>query len=395
MSAERKALLAIAATMLLASLLFVVAPPRIERALPQDAGALAGRVARHPASWQAASALAGSALDLRKGNPVALWRAAYAHATALAPGRPEPANAFARAAFFHWTELSAADRRAALEAFGPELRDETVFPRMARRIFELTGSLDLLRRFHPQSATALLDINDMALRNGFFDDYRAVRGELRRMWETELAARRGSATPEELIALLPPPPYDASEQAMLASVLEELHRRPLDNDPKRPEAIDALVGYAMRHDLPLDGIEAITRINGSASIPTRYALAQQLGAASRAAQLAVQLPPRDGAAAGEWSGLCQNDICRNASRTIDAAHGIAVTLETVQTDDVPAYAELYVDDALRGEGAVGRRREFMLPAGNGGMHRLEVRLANPATRNGFARRIRVAAVTAL
>ena len=63
-------------------------------------------------------------------------------------------------------------------------------------------------------------------------------------------------------------------------------------------------------------------------------------------------------------------------------------LTTVQSDEVPPYAEIYVDDALRDEGAVS---PALLTSAEllAGIHRIDVRLANPMTRNAVRRRVRI------
>src|SRR5947199_4185707 len=107
--------------------------------------------------------------------------------------------------------------------------------------------------------------------------------------------------------------------------------------------------------------------------------------------------PRRPAAAVDsgWQGLCGNYVCYHGWRDVDAAHAVAVRVETVQTDNVPAYAEVYVDDVLRGEGEVGVKRDFLAPVGNPGRHRVEVVLANPVTRNAEGRRVRISSLTTL
>jgi hypothetical protein len=162
--------------------------------------------------------------------------------------------------------------------------------------------------------------------------------------------------------------------------------------------VDAVVDYALRHDLgPLDGLEVITRKPGAVTVATQIKLARALGLKERVALLEAassdprRVLPND----SDWTGLCQTDICRRAWRMIEAEHGIALTIETVQTDNVQAYVEIYVDDTLRAEGEVGPKRDFTVPVGNRGAHRIEVVLANPMTRNGFARRVHIASITTL
>ena len=147
--------------------------------LPSDARALAARVADHPADWLAASALTERALDAPVRDPRALWRAAGVLAISLAPALPSPHASFARAGFFHWNELSAADRKAVLDAYAPVLvHDQFVFVDMARVIYELTGDFDYLRRVQPRLPGPAHEMAALAGKYGRFDDYRALRGEL-------------------------------------------------------------------------------------------------------------------------------------------------------------------------------------------------------------------------
>jgi hypothetical protein len=194
------------------------------------------------------------------------------------------------------------------------------------------------------------------------------------------------------------PPYHADSEPVIAALLDELHRRPLDEVPGKPTIIDALVDYALRHNLdPLDGLELITHRQGAASDATRIRLARKLGENNVAAQIELGSadPRRVPVVESEWQGLCGSDVCYYGWRNIDAGHAIALNVETVETDNVPAYAELYVDDVLRGEGEVGARRDFIVPVGNPGTHRVEVVLANPATRNGTVRKLHISGVTTL
>lgn len=392
-------LISVAVTMTTAAIVFLMRPPQFQwMRTSTDVRSLAARIAWHPTDWEAASALTEVALDTPLGTRIALWRAAYEHASQLAPERPDPANAFARAAFFHWMELSVKDRRDAMAAFAPLLRDPAMFGRMAKPIFELTGDLSTLRRSHPPTEYAIGTLIDLALPNGLFADYRSLRGELERQRIDDFAARRHTATPEELIVGFPGPPYHTDAEPLMAALLEELHRRPLDDNPNRAAFIDAIVDYSLRHGLgPLDGLEVITRKPGSASAATRLRLARKLGLTKLARQIEMssndprQVQPLD----SEWQGLCEKDVCYHAWRTIDAAHGVALRIETVQTDNVPAYVEIYLDDVLRAEGEVGPKRDFIVPVGNPGPHRVEVVLADPMTRNRFPRRLHIASITTL
>jgi hypothetical protein len=392
-------LVSIATAMVIAAAVFDIHAPEI-RPLPMPAGVrgLAAHLLDHPTDQQAATALGEAALDSPMSERLMLWRAAFGHASMLAPESPDPSNAFARAAFFHWPELPAADQRAVLVAYGPLLRDPGTFARMAKPLVELTGNLTILERWHPPTEEGLQILISLALPNGFFADYRQLRGELQRKRIDDFAAMRSAAAPSELIAHFPDPPYHADSQPLIQALLDELHRRPLIENPNRPEVIDGIADYSLRHALqPLDGLKVITREAGSASPGTRTRLARQLGLTTLALQ--IEADAKDARTVqvqvSEWEGLCQNDVCNRASRSIDAAHGIALTIETVQSDNVPAYAEIYADDTLRAEGEVGANRDFVVAVGNPGPHRIEVVLANPMTRNLLQRRIHIARVTTL
>jgi hypothetical protein len=395
----KRFLLSVAATMVIAASLFVIRPPEI-RPLPIPAAVreLAGRLLHHPTEVQAATALSEAALDSAMNGRLALWRAAFGHASVLAPESPDPPNAFARAAFFHWPELPAADQRAVLVAYGPLLRDPATFARMAKPLFELTGNLTILERWHPPTEEGLGTLIWLALPNGFFADYRQLRAELQRKRIDDFAAIRHSATPSELIAHFPDPPYHADSESLIQALLDELHRRPLIENPNRAGVIDGIVDYALRHGLqPLDGLGVITREAGSASPETRAGLARQLGLSKLAQQIEMEAndPRNVHVRESDWEGLCEKDVCNRAWRSIEAAHGIALTVERVQSDNVPPYVEIYADDALRAEGEVDTKKDFVVPVGNAGPHRIEVVLANGTTRNLLQRRIHIARVTTL
>jgi hypothetical protein len=395
----RPFLIIVVFAMAAAAAAFLIQPPEIGSVItPPDVHSLATRVASHPMDWAATSALAEVSLDSNRPDRVALWRAAYEHASRLAPERHDPATGFARAAFLHWGELSESDRREALEAYAPLLRNTETFRRMAKPLFELTGDLAYLHRAGPPTAETLGGLINLALPNGRFADYRALRQELQRKRIADFAGQRGVAAPEELVAQFPMPPYRTDAEPLILGLLEELHHRPLDDDPHRADVVEGIVDYALRHDIrPLDGLEVITRRPGSVSVATRIKLAQALGLNERASQLAMASndPRRVLPNESDWQGLCEKDICTRAWRMIEAEHGIGLTVETVHTDEVPAYVEIYVDDALRAEGEAGPRRDFVVPVGTPGRHRIEVVLANPMTRNLSQRSVRVASITTL
>jgi hypothetical protein len=395
----RSFLITAAVTMLIAATIFLLRRPEIGSApLPSDPPALVARVVRHPADWEAATVLAEVALDARTENRFQLWRAAYGHASALAPGWPGPPNSFARAAFFHWAELSPKDRQEAVAAYAPLLQDPLTFARMAGPLFDLTGDLSMLERAQPHTEYSTGVLIDLALQNGRFGDYRNLRGELQRLRSADFNARVRTASPADLLAHFPDPPYYFDSEPLIVALLDELHRRPLDEMPARPAVVDGIVDYALRHGLePLDGLEIVTRKEGAASDANRMRLARKLGLTNVAKQIELSSndPRRPEVPDSDWKGLCGTNVCKHVWRTIEAGHAVALTVESGQTDDVAAYAEIYVDDVLRAEGEVGARRDFIVPVGNPGTHRVEIVLANPRGRNGADRQLHIASITSL
>jgi hypothetical protein len=256
----------------------------------------------------------------------------------------------------------------------------------------------MLERAQPHTQYSTGVLIDLALPNGRFDDYRKLRGELQQLRAVDFNKRVNTDSPADLVGHFPDPPYTSESEPMIVRLLEELHQRPLDAMPARPAVIDGVVDYALRHGLePLDGLEIVTRRSGAASDPTRIRLARKLGLVNIARQieLGADDPRRPHVSDFDWQGLCGTDVCSRGWRSIEASHAVSLTIETAQTDNVAAYVEIYVDDALRAEGEVGARRDFIVPVGNPGTHRVEVVLANPRTRNGTGRRLHVASITTL
>lgn len=382
---------------------------------PDDFDALARWVADHPADWLAVSLIADRSLDAGVPRRLELWRASYAHASRLAPLRPNPAAAFTRGGLFHWYELGAEDRAAVLRAAAPLLRDPATFARMHRPLWELTRDLAYLRRHAPDSERALLALRDIAVTNGRFDDYRELRAALVRRRLRTFEEKRAALTPPELIALLPRRITSAYDP-LVRRVLEELQRRPLDaaSAARARSGAEELIAYALRHRIrPLDGLEAIIE-TPSIRAPIRARLAIALGRDGQAAAIelasatgggdwtpyfleraAFEAARGDAATAAlyrrratgtepaQWSGTCgRNEVCRTATRVVDAP--LALTVQNAQSDEVPPYVELYVDDMLVAEGPVEESRRFTVSPG-----RVELRVVNPWTRNRFQRRVRL------
>lgn len=374
-----------------AAIVFAIVRPVTERdVLPGDATSLGRRLAAHPTDWRAATALTAQSLDARVPHELELWRASRTLAIELAPGRSEPHDAFARSGFFHWPELTEDERRELLADLAPQLRDSGTFIRMAEPLFTLTGDLSVLRKNNPQTVQSTEVLRNIAVVNGRFADYRALRQELAARRISDFDARVGALDAEEIINALPPPPYHSDIQPLLLTALAALQRRPLIEDPRRPQVVDALIDYAVRHDLqPLEGLEAITRFRGSASEATRARLARKLGLTTRAEQIELVTDHDPKVDPNAWSPLCGANVCNAASREIDAAgQKVELTIEPAQSDDVPPYVEVYADDALVAEGEVAAKHPFSF-AVTPGRHRLDVVIANPDTRNRGSRRVRI------
>jgi hypothetical protein len=382
---------ALAALLLIAAAIACIAtrPVTESETLPRTAPELATRLAAHPTDWRAASALSEISLDTRLERKQELWRASHELAALLAPARSEPQTGFARSGFFHWSELSAADQKAALAAFVPQLETSAFFG-MARPLFALTGDLGILRNHHPNTDEAVETLESIAATNGRFDDYRALRGQVTQRRVATFLARVGSMSSSEIINALPPAPYHTDIQPIIAAALTELSEKPLSENPGRPDVTEPLADYALRHDLkPLDGLEALTRFHDTATEATRAALARKLGFEQRAGDVEASMFPATPPVKNAWSGTCSSDVCVRGWRDVVVAKSpLVVTVTAAESDDVPPYVEIYLDDQRVAEDAVAKPRRFEIDARRG-THRLEVLVANPVTRNRAARRVHV------
>jgi hypothetical protein len=360
----RRVLLAITIALMASFLAAWLANPELARgtARPAELDALGRYLAEHPADWLAASAMADRALDSELPRRYELWHAAFAHGARLAPRRPNAPAAFARAGLFHWYELGAADRARVLQMTAPLLRDPVSFERMHRPLWELTGNLAYLRANAPRTENALVMLRDIAVTNGRFQDYRELRAALVTKRMEIFNAERVTRTPADLVALIPRQPTKADEP-LVRAVVEELRRRPLaaESAPLPRDRTEGLIAFAARHGIGLEGLESL--------------LGNELSWTS---------PP---ALPGEWQGLCGRDeLCRSVTATLTGPS--TITLENAQSDEVPPYVEVYVDDALVAEGEIEDLRRFAV-INDAGPHRVELRLANPLTRNRYQRRVRL------
>ncbi|HJW92272.1 MAG TPA: hypothetical protein VJ901_01510 [Thermoanaerobaculia bacterium] len=402
----------------------------------------------NPSDEAAFAQIVESALDSNSPARLERWHAAQEQVMRLDPNRPNAAAPFVRSGLFHWTELSNEDRQRVLTAMVPLVHDD--FGRLAEPFFQLTGDFTVLRRADPGTVQSMGLLTSLAITNGRFAEYRTFREQLRKRRYLAFEAARTTATPADLIALVPIPATTA-DTPLLLGILNALQTRPVNNNhPADSNRASALIDFALDHNLqPLDGLQTI-----GANDPQRARLALALGQSARAGEIeaasnvndraqwhryyieralddmrrhdslhALQyLQKGDGKSpdvtaameqlqrmAGnnaeaaavhaalvakanrieQWNGLCGSDLCERANGTLwSNGAPFALKLASVQSDNVPPYAEVYTDDALTGEGPVApamvARAELLR-----GIHRVEVRLANPVTRNAIRRRIRI------
>ena len=95
-----------------------------------------------------------------------------------------------------------------------------------------------------------------------------------------------------------------------------------------------------------------------------------------------------------WSGLCGEDVCSSAWREVDANRAVAITVKTIDSDNVRPYIEVFVDGARRAEGPIDGETTFTAPVAPG-THQVEVRLGNAITSNTTQRRVRIMSIQAL
>ncbi|MDQ3279831.1 MAG: hypothetical protein M3Q69_00295 [Acidobacteriota bacterium] len=388
---------------------------------PEDPVELARWISRRPADWLAASALADRALDAEVPRRRDLWRASYALAENLAPERPNTAAGFVRGGLFHWYELDPRDRKAVLDVAARLMRDPSVFTSMHQPLWQLTRDFAYLRRVAPPTMTALTQLRDLAVLHGRFQDYRELRESIRAARLRLFEQKRATLAASEMIDMLPSP-LDTRDIPLAQAILQELDRRAFDAQATSGR-IESLATFAIEHQLqPLGGLEPFVETRGPLSDATRARLALAMGnivaatriemttavsgakewvpyylaraahdersgnaasaAAYRARAAFTQREPQQG-----WMNTCgANELCTSVYQQHDGPLHVAASIS--QSDEVPPYVEIYVDDALTAEGDVNPSRVFDVEAAPG-PHRTEIRLVNPRTRNGIQRRVRL------
>jgi hypothetical protein len=352
---------------------------------PTELEGLARWIAEHPADWLAASALTDRSLDSNLPRRRELWRAGYALAEQLAPRRPNTAAGFVRAGLFHWYELGPDDRKAVLDVAATLMADPSVFATLYKPLWQLTHDFAYLRRVAPPTMAALSELSNLAVTNGLFAEYRDLRGTLRHARIRTLVARRAELTIGELVMYLPPHP-DAGDAPLVRAILEEIEKRVYEPQ-EAGGRIEDLTVFALDHGLqPLSGLSPFVEAPDMLRPETRIRLARALGDEAAARRIEITLTPAPPVASDGWTGTCgANEICTSAFRRHEGPLQIALSM--VQSDEVAPYVEVYVDGALAAEGEVKDERAFTV--GSAGVHRTEVRIVNPRTRNGVQRRVRL------
>ncbi|MDP9190982.1 MAG: hypothetical protein M3P06_04685 [Acidobacteriota bacterium] len=390
---------------------------------PTDFDELAKWIADHPADWMAISAMTDRSLDspLPLQQRVALWRSGHRLATYLAPLRTNPTAGFVRAGLFHWYELGAAERKEVLAAAAPLLREPANFSALHRPLWELTRDLGYLRRSAPKTTNALWMLSNLAIASGDFAEYRELRAVQHDARMNDFRVRRASGTVAELIHILPRP-IAGSDEPLVRAILEEIDRRPFDLSTMGGR-VEELALFAIRHNVrPLTALAPLVDRVGTLSNPTRARLALALG--DRNAAMRVELSTAvnsasewipyhleraafeqrngnpslaalyrtratvaEGPVANVWTNACgRSELCTSVFRVHDGP--FQFRLSVAQSDEIPPYVEVYVDDVLVTEGEVRDEKTFSVDAAPG-IHQTEVRLVNRAMRNGAQRRVRL------
>ena len=354
---------------------------------PADAEALARWIAERPADWFAASALSDRSLDSGLPRRRELWRESHALARYLAPHRTTTAIGFVRAGLFHWYELGPADRKTVLDIAATLMRDPAVFTQLLRPLWDLTRDFQYLRRVAPPTLAALDELRAIAVTNGLFTDYRELRAALRAARLHAFNERRADLQPDEMLRLLPDP-LVAADAPLVRAILEELDRRAYEPRQLGGRAT-GLAEFALDHGIqPLSALSPLVEEQGTMPGATRARLARALGDPAAAAR--IELTTADAMVkpvVGKWLGLCSTDeVCTSA--TLRQNGPLNLKLSISQSDEVPPYVEIYADGHLAAEGEIRDVRAFAIAA-SPSMHRFEVRVANPRTRNGIQRRVRL------
>ncbi|MFZ2492371.1 MAG: hypothetical protein WA208_12895 [Thermoanaerobaculia bacterium] len=157
-----------------------------------------------------------------------------------------------------------------------------------------------------------------------------------------------------------------------------LHRAELEARRRRAEAADTYLNKATGGGLT------------PSLLRTAATTAELLGRSASARAYRSDLRTL-GSEPVEWRGTCGKDeLCGMVSwEGYAEGESLPVRLSVVQSDEIPPYVEIYVDDRLVQETAVRSHAQLSIPLSGRGRHRIEILLVNPHTRTGVQRRLRV------
>jgi hypothetical protein len=131
-------------------------------------------------------------------------------------------------------------------------------------------------------------------------------------------------------------------------------------------------------------------VNAAEWIPyllERAAFEERNGQPALAARYRLRATVADGPAANVWTNTCgAAELCSTVFRIHDGP--LQFRASVAQSDEIPPYLEVYLDDVLVMEGEVRDEKTFAVDAAPG-PHRTEVRLVNRTMRNGTQRRVRL------
>lgn len=410
----------------------------VPNATPRE---LARAAIERPADWRLMRDITAASLDLPVRDRKTLWLRSYVAARELTDGWDPAARDLVRSGLFHWSELSDEERAMVLAAARKLMRDRDFFDRNLQSFWSLTRDVAYLETARPPGSEPLARIARLAANHGEFGSYRRIREELAREREREiLTLAESRASSNEILRALLEIPVDQRNRRTLIRALTTLAERPpsligidqgkverflrdlLDNglpviafvplaeDSDLPRPFRARIALAAG-DRPL--ADRIEREAGFTGVPewTEYhverirfdrARGETVAAAERLrsihaddrehpAVVALGGPPRAQSGSARTAGLCSDElICSDrAVVTLFTPSGTRRLLELTSPDDSPAspYVEIRLDGKLIAEFALPRDP---LPLElRAGLHRIEVRLANPVAPSGERRRVRM------
>jgi hypothetical protein len=290
-------------------LLFLAWPPITfdEDGIPLDRPALALRLANRPADWLTIVRVTESALDWPVTGRLPLWREAHTLARRYAPMRDNADVGYVKNALFHWNDLTEDDRRGVIDASVRLIRDPRHFERLHRALFDLTRDISVLRRGNPGTIGSTSAIAQLAVTNGRFDDYRALRDQLIQLHAADMAA---AGRPLDVMGVTNTLQWTTREEPVIVQALEKLATEPPEEDRPGADGVERLATYTLAHHLgPLEGLAYYAKAESYLRDPLRARLASAAGDTGLATQV---LAATAGSNSKEWAAY-------HAERAIAAA----------------------------------------------------------------------------